>query len=103
MSMNRERFLQARAEKLLADARRLDKHARIAVMLRDPKLSPSVVREGLKQIELWKANKLCSSDYIESWSYLLAHPLLAAKALEDQSPKAVQLRQNSPFAALLRE
>lgn len=101
--MDRDRFLQARSDRLRLEARRLEKHARIAVMLRDPKLSPSVVREGLKQIELWKANNLCSADYIESWSYLLAHPLLAAKALEDRSSESVKLRQNTPFAAFLRE
>ncbi len=72
-------------------------------MLRDPKLSPSVVKAGLKQVELWKARSLCSPDYIASWQYLLVHPLLAAKVLEDRSPKSVQLRQNSPFAALIRD
>lgn len=101
--MDREHFLQARAEKLRQEARRLDKHARIAAMLRDPKLSPSVIKEGLKQVDLWKANKLCSADYIEAWSHLLAHPLRAAGVLEEQSPRAAQLRQNTPFAALLRE
>jgi hypothetical protein len=101
--MDRDRFLQARAERLRLEARRLEKHVRIAAMLRDPERSPSIVKEGLKQIDLWKANELCSSDYIESLSYLLARPLLAAKVLEEHSPRAAQLRRNTPFAALLGE
>lgn len=99
--MDRKRFRQAREEKLRADASRMVRHAHIAAMLRDPNLSDLVVSEGLKQVDLWRAHKLCSQDYIESWAYLLAHPILAADMLEDQSSQAVQLRQNTPFAALL--
>lgn len=101
--MDRERFHQARSAKLQIDESRREKHARIAAMLRDPRQAPSVVKAGLKQVDLWRAHKLCSQDYIESWIYLLAHPLLAAKTLEDRAPKSVQLRQNSPFAALIRD
>ena len=89
--MDRKRFRQAREEKLRADASRMERHAHIAAMLRDPNLSAAVVSEGLKQIELWRAKKLCSQDYIESWAYLLAHPLLAADMLEDQSSQAALL------------
>lgn len=99
--MDRKRFQHAREEKLRADASRMEKHAHIAAMLRDPKLSALVVSEGLKQVEIWRAQKICSPDYIESWSCLLAHPLLAADMLEDESTKAIQMRQNTPFAALL--
>jgi hypothetical protein len=45
----------------------------------EAKLSPSVIREGLKQIELWKANKLCSADYIESWLVIPPRPSSARR------------------------
>ncbi|MQY52399.1 hypothetical protein GHK24_11510 [Rhodocyclus tenuis] len=55
----------------------------------------------MEQVRLWRAKNLCSRDYIDAWESLLAQPEKAAEMLEDPSPYAAQLRQNSPFVSIL--
>ena len=88
----------------LAD-RRLAKHVPIAQALRSA--SSAVVNEMISlaydQISLWEKGALCSKDYIEDWRKLLKNPVAAASMLEERSPRAAALRQNSPFVATVRK
>ena len=88
----------------LAD-RRLAKHEPIAQALRSA--SSAVVNEMISlaydQISLWEKGALCSKDYIEDWRKLLKNPVAAASMLEERSPRAAALRQNSPFVATVRK
>ena len=78
-------------------------HLPVAQGLRDPLLADTIIAAARVQIELWKANKLCSQAYIAGWEALLATPLMAAQLLEQQSGYAAQMRQNSPFVATVRQ
>lgn len=88
----------------LAD-RRLAKHEPIARALRSA--SCAVVNEIISlaydQICLWEKDGLCSKDYIDAWRDLLQSPAAAASMLEERSPRAAALRQNSPFVATVRK
>lgn len=97
--LRRLRQQEARARKTLADKQRLDKHQHVVQALRDPLLASTVIKPALAQVQLWRANQLCSLDYIETWEELLNDPVRAAEALESSSLWAIQLRQNSPFLA----
>ena len=78
-------------------------HLPVAQGLRDPLLAATIIEAARVQIEMWKARKLCSQDYIAGWEALLATPLMAAQLLEQQSDYAAQMRQNSPFVATVRQ
>jgi hypothetical protein len=54
------------------------------------------------QTSLWEKDSLCSKDYIDAWQDLLKSPAAAASMLEERSPRAAALRQNSPFVATVR-
>jgi hypothetical protein len=62
-----------------------------------------VVEYAQTQVQKWRNQQLCSQDYIEAWEQLLADPLHAAAILEKRSPLGRRLRQNTPFAAYLRD
>ena len=74
----------------------LDQHA-------DAAKAPGVVAEAKMYVKMWRDRGLCSRDYIDAWDDLLDHPQKAADMLEEQSPFAVQLRQNSPFVSVVRK
>lgn len=93
----------ARERQQVVNENRRKKLLMVACALRDPLRSREVVSSAMQQIRLWREKNLCSSDYIEAWESLLKQPEQAAKALEDQSPYAVQLRQNSPFVSMVRK
>lgn len=99
------RFLQAQArlQQQELDARRRAKLQAVVVALRDPGQAPAVVAAARKCVDLWRDRKLCSQDYIEAWDKLLDDPRAAADVLDEQSSWANQLRQNSPFAAIVRK
>ncbi len=78
-------------------------HLPVAQGLRAPLLAATIIAAASVQIELGKARKLCSQDYIAGWEALLATPLMAAQLLEQQSDYAAQMRQNSPFVATVRQ
>jgi hypothetical protein len=44
-------------------------------------LAGAIIEATKVQIEMWKAKKLCSQDYIAGWEALLATPLMAAQLL----------------------
>lgn len=94
---------QARKQQQEINENRRKKLLPVACALRDPLRSPEVVVSAMKQVSLWRAKNLCSSDYIEAWEALLKEPEKAADMLEEQSQYAVQLRQNSPFVSVVRK
>ncbi|WP_153117775.1 hypothetical protein [Rhodocyclus tenuis] len=101
MSELHKRQQQARKAQLELNERRRQKLLVVAQSLRDPQQAPAVVASAMEQVRLWRAKNLCSRDYIDAWESLLAQPEKAAEMLEDPSPYAAQLRQNSPFVSVL--
>ena len=94
---------EARQQQLKINERRRQKHVVVVRALRDPLLAKQVVKSAMVQVHLWQEKKLCSHDYIDGWLALLSDPIKAAAVLEDNSPYAVQMRQNAPFVSYLRE
>jgi hypothetical protein len=94
---------QARQQQIDRNEVRRQSLLPVAGALRNPRLSGAVVKSALVQVRLWRSKNLCSRDYIEAWEALLKQPEQAAKVLEDQSPYAAQLRQNSPFVSTVRQ
>lgn len=94
---------QARQQQKLVNARRQQTLLPVARALVDPARAPDVVRLAMDQVQLWRKNQLCSPDYIDAWEGLLKRPQEAARVLQDPSPYAAQLRQNSPFVAVVRK
>lgn len=97
-----KRQQQARKAQLELNEHRRQKLLVVARSLRDPQQAPAVVASAMEQVRLWRAKNLCSRDYIDAWESLLTEPEKAAEILEDPSPCAAQLRQNSPFVSVLR-
>ncbi|MBB3120683.1 hypothetical protein [Pseudoduganella violacea] len=85
--------------------RRLEKHRPVALALRGGVATGAdvVLALAYEQVALWERGNLCSQDYIDAWKELLLHPLQAAQILEERSPRAAALRQNSPFVASVRK
>lgn len=98
-----EKHLDARRQQMLVNEQRREKHRPVAMALRDPMQAPDVIASAQKYVSLWREKCLCSIDYIEAWDRLLKHPNKAADALEDSSLNGIQLRQNSPFVAVVRK
>lgn len=78
------------------------KHLPVAHALRNPFSAAKVIDAARAQIQLWREKHLCSDDYIAAWDALLERPSQAATMLEEQSVRAVQMRQNSPFVSSVR-
>lgn len=93
--------LKARQDQLNHEKKRKLAHERVAIMLKDKRNAPELVQYAISQVAKWRANGLCSLDYIEDWSRLLQQPNKAAELLLEDSQRAMRLRQNSPFAAYL--
>lgn len=91
-----------RANQQETNERRRLRHLPVALALRDPVRANEVVISARQCIEMWREKGLCSHDYIEAWVSLLNHPDQAAAILEARSLYADQLRQNSPFASVVR-
>lgn len=98
----RSRRLEARHRQDIANEKRRINHRPIAAALRDPLLSAPVIAAAIIQVERWRREGLCSSDYIDAWEALLAAPEEAAVVLEEISLYADQMRQNSPFVDSIR-
>ncbi|NVE01739.1 hypothetical protein [Massilia sp. BJB1822] len=105
--MERNHHNPAQAVVSVADVneRRLEKHRPVARALRGGAAAGAdeVLALAHAQIALWERGHLCSQDYIDAWKELLQHPLRAAQILEERSPRAAALRQNSPFVASVRK
>lgn len=85
--------------------RRLEKHRSVARALRGGAAAGAdeVLTLAHEQVALWERGNLCSQDYIDAWKDLLRDPHRAAQILEERSPRANALRQNSPFVASIRK
>lgn len=93
--------LKARQEQEAHERQRKLAHVRVAALLSNEADASSVVAYAKQQIGKWRRQSLCSADYIDAWSELLRQPKQAAQVLLEDSPRAMRLRQNSPFAAYL--
>lgn len=94
----------ARVAQALVEQRRLSRHQRIARRLislpaRD---AEQMIGQAKAVVERWRQEKLCSIDYIERWSAMLAlSPADLAKAMvSDAEGWGTALRQNSPWVAI---
>jgi len=97
------RQLEARQRQNVVNEKRRCNHLPIAAALRDPLQAGPIIVAATIQIERWRKERLCSNDYIDAWEALLANPEQAAVLLEEISPNAAQMRQNSPFVTSIRE
>lgn len=91
----------ARQRQEQREAQRKRMHARVAGLLCGKRTGPVVARYAMKQVAKWRNKQLCSRDFIDAWTELLKHPKRAAALLREDSPRAVRLRQNTPFAFYL--
>jgi hypothetical protein len=102
-SKDLEEMKQARAEKMARDLRLLAFHQKIYELLLSSDRADEIRNQARKRIELWRAQRLCHVDYINSWEAMLDDlNEFKARALE-ASDRGVALRQNTPFSALMRE
>lgn len=95
--------LAARAGQDEINEQRRLKHLPVARALRNPSDALAVIASAKIQLQLWRDRSLCSGDYIAAWDDLLKQPVRAAAVLEEQSVRAVQMRQNSPFVSSVRQ
>ena len=95
--------LSARAAQDGVNEQRRIKHLPVASALRDPSHVDSIIALAKVQVQLWRDRRLCSGDYIAAWDELLQQPARAAVILEEQSARAIALRQNSPFVSSVRQ
>ena len=91
----------ARASHALAEKDRLIRHQRIAIdLLTLPAKERRVlIRNALAVVDRWRAERLCSPDYIEKWQSLLSLPVreLARAMTSEADGWGTALRQNSPW------
>jgi PHD/YefM family antitoxin component YafN of YafNO toxin-antitoxin module len=91
----------ARAQQDLVERDRLIKHQQLAIdLLTQPASERSaLIRRARAVVDQWRARGLCSVDYIDRWSRLLALPPreLAQALAGDADGWGTALRQNSPF------
>jgi PHD/YefM family antitoxin component YafN of YafNO toxin-antitoxin module len=91
----------ARAQQDLVERDRLIKHQQLAIdLLTQPASERSaLIRRARAVVDQWRARGLCSVDYIDRWSRLLALPPreLAQALASDADGWGTALRQNSPF------
>lgn len=92
----------ARLQQAKIEESRFAEHQPVAAMLRGDRCN-EVVEYARMQVQKWRDHRLCSHDYIEAWEQLLDDPLGAAAVLEERSPLGQRLRQNTPFAAYVRD
>ena len=100
--MDNDSHQLARLHQAKVEESRFACHQPVAAMLRGDRCN-EVVEYAHTQVQKWRDHRLCSHDYIEAWEQLLADPLRAAAVLEERSPLGQRLRQNTPFAAYLRD
>lgn len=92
----------ARLNQALVERDRLIRHQHIALQLLT---LPAPARQALldqarTMVGRWRTEQLCSSDYIDRWTHLLALPVpeLAQAMVSDMEGWGTALRQNSPWA-----
>jgi PHD/YefM family antitoxin component YafN of YafNO toxin-antitoxin module len=91
----------ARLNQTLVERDRLIRHQKIAIdLLTLPRADSSkLVKRARFMVERWRAEGLCSADYIRRWSDILRMPVkfMAAAIVSDQGGWGNALRQNSPW------
>jgi hypothetical protein len=91
----------ARAQQDIVERDRLIKHQQLAIdLLAQPVAKRNaLIRSARGVVERWRARGLCSADYIDRWTRLLALPPreLAQAITGDADGCGTALRQNSPF------
>ncbi len=97
------RSLESFMDNESGDSRRMDLHRRIALVLRK---EPGLVHDLAERlrIRMATARSAAAVNGLErEWYFILtlSSPLQVIRLLEDNSERAVRLRQNSPFVSLL--
>lgn len=85
---------------------RLMAHQRIGIDLLTRKdHQKQLLGAARREVQRWEAQHLCSQDYIDRWSEWLALPTadLVERMCSDADGWGTAMRQNSPFAAALRQ
>jgi len=94
----------ALVEKQDRDRRLLYFHQKIYDLLKSSDRAEEINQKALERMNLWKEKQLCSDEYISDWKAMLSNlDQFKKMALDDPSDNAVALRQNSPFAAFMKE
>lgn len=95
----------ARLQQQAVERERLVRHQRIALnLLTLPrKESGALIAQARREVARWVDQQLCSADYVERWSELLALPVaeLARGMVGECAGWGPALRQNSPFVDAL--
>lgn len=91
----------ARAEQLLVEQSRLERHSRIsnALLTETPEKVQELLNDAKDIVFLWRKEKTCSLDYIERWTLLLDLPVheLASLIVSDMDGWGIAMRQCSPW------
>lgn len=91
----------ARLQQAMAEHERLIRHQRIAIdLLSLPRAEREhLVDKARATVAFWRAGNLCSSDYVQRWSDILAHPSqqIARLIVDDLEGWGPALRRNSPW------
>lgn len=99
MDLEQRRLARDQQEQVEVD--RLRRHADLAAVLLtlDPDTREAIIGEAKASVVRWRANSLCSEDYISRWEAILALPVeqLAEAIVSDCRGWGRALRQNTPF------
>lgn len=91
----------ARAAQQQRELQRLMRHQQwgIELLCATPSVQKQHVQAARQVVERWRADQLCSADYIERWQQWLALPVtqLAQQMCGDAQGWGSAMRQNSPF------
>lgn len=89
----------ARIEEEVKRLKRRERHLRLAVRIAtDEAAAADLAAKARQRVDLWRRNELCSSQYIEGWSEVLASPRQEiAKKMISFGDREDAMFQNSPF------
>jgi hypothetical protein len=95
----------ARLSQTLVERDRLIRHQNLALQLLTLPAHEctQLLAQAQAMVTRWREERLCSADYIDRWSHLLALPLpvLAQTMVADMDGWGTALRQNSPWVGQL--
>ncbi len=94
----------ARANQAMIEQRRLIRHHQIAFDLAtmDNNKRAQMIKEARAVVDRWRAEHLCSADYIQRWEEILSMQpnQMAAAMVSDADGWGPSLRQNSPWVGV---
>ncbi len=94
----------ARLQQAVIEKDRLIRHQRIALDLTTlpAQARKAMIERALAVVERWRAQQLCSSDYIDRWSAILRLPpkKMSSTMVSDADGWGTALRQNSPWVGV---